>query len=224
MCARDLVVAECAAAAPGVDGDGRCLFQGGPDLCPGGLAEAVSTCAEDAGTQHCAAAHPRIRRFCACVPPPTASPTASPTAAPMATTVRRQARDTGRPGPVAGSSAAGPTTSPDRLATVLLPLLGYVSLGGSKVSMVGGLALALASLASLAEPSNAHNWMMTPSRATGQASTTGPCRGRRSPDDKHAQVGTCPLRFFPMYSPTPHSCTTVVPYFAVFPLKLNSGS
>ena len=142
----------------------------------------MSSCPSVAGEKHCAATHPNIRRFCACVPEPTAPPTTT-TAAPV--TARRQARNAGD----ASLSSAVLIAGPDRFTTVLLPLLAYVSLslggGGSKAAVLGGMALALASWPA---PASAHNWMFTPSRATGQASTTGPCRGRRSPDTKHAQA------------------------------------
>ena len=191
-CPTGLVVPDCAAAAPGMDENGTCLFPGGAALCPGGIAEAAESCAEVAADKHCRTAHPGIRRFCACIPQPTAAPTTSPTAAPTvavsaaARLSRRRARSADEG--AAASAAAGPA-SPASATTMLLPVLGYLSLGGAgggKAAVLGGVAMAMLSWA---EPADAHNWLMTPSRASRQASTTGPCRGRRNPNDKHAQVG-----------------------------------
>ena len=143
-----LVVADCAAAAPGVDGRGRRLFQGGAELCPGGVAAAAAACPSVAAEKHCTATHPAIRRFCACVPEQEQEQE-------QARTRRRRRRASGADG-AATSPAARPAA---RLAAVLLPLLGCASLGQGWAAVLGGVALA-----SLVERAAAHNWMMTPSR------------------------------------------------------------
>lgn len=208
-CPAGLVVPDCAAAAPGLDENGTCLFPGGAELCPGGIADAARSCAEVAANMHCAAAHPGIWRFCACVPAPTASPTMSPTAAPAVAAARRRARRTDEAVGSTNSAAAAPA-SPGRATAVLLPVLGYLSLGGGagggggRATLLGSLAVAILSLA---QPADTHNWVMTPSRASREASTTGPCRGRRNPNDKHAQVG--PGQDFVVQHATGHGGNTV---------------
>jgi hypothetical protein len=174
-------VVDCSSAAPGLDENGSCLFQGSVDTCPRGVAAVASTCAVQAAAGHCDATNPAIRRFCACMPPPTMAPTVAPTMAPSSARARR------------GVTSSASAAAPNRLSTLLLGAVATLALGGVPSGGVGSVrgatALAALSIALWASPAAAHNWVITPARAMTEASTTAPCRSRKSSDDWHAQVG-----------------------------------
>ena len=184
-------VVGCDSAAPGIDANGMCVFQGTIDTCPGGVAAKASMCAWEAATGHCNAANPAIRRFCACKMPPSAAPTAVPTPVPASTTGGDGGGGRARRGV---TSSASSTVVPSRLSTLLTGVIGSIMFAGIPVprmhgSFNGAVAVTMVSMALWVSPAAAHNWVITPARAMTEASTTSPCRSRKSADDWHAQVG-----------------------------------
>jgi hypothetical protein len=184
------VLADCSAAAPGLDASGACRFRGSAANCPGTVS--ISDCDDAVATAaaHCAASHPSTQRFCSCDPAPTATPTTAPTAAPTQASTTAPSGARIRRGV---TSAASAVVSPHRVLTLGGVILGSLAaLGGGGGSRAGtGTTFAVAvGLALWASPVSGHNWIMSPSRAMTEASTTAPCRGRKSATDWHAQVGT----------------------------------
>eukprot|EP00041_Stephanoeca_diplocostata_P031091 m.960219 g.960219 ORF g.960219 m.960219 type:complete len:1597 (+) comp23883_c0_seq1:128-4918(+) len=159
----------CSTVAPAMDTNGTCYFM--QTECS--TSSTANPCSTRPEGWRCGSKKENVKRFCKC----TSAGSERKRRSPQPT--RRDA-----------TNAAAHTHKMTALPTVCAALASAVLSLSSTSRSASLVSFALMAMQSsvLIQPADAHNWMVSPSRAIQEASTTAPCRARKE-SDTHAQVG-----------------------------------